>query len=62
VGCHFLLQGIFPTRGSNLGLPHCRQTLYHLSHHMSFKREVRNKEFPQNKEFQQPPEAKRGKE
>ena len=28
VGCHFLLQGIFPTQGSNLGLPHCRQTLY----------------------------------
>ena len=32
MGCHFLLQGIFPTQGSNLGLPHCRQTLYHLSH------------------------------
>ena len=32
VGCHFLLQGIFPTRGSNLGLLHCRQILYHLSH------------------------------
>ena len=32
VGCHFLLQGIFPTQGSNPGLPHCRQTLYHLSH------------------------------
>ena len=30
--CHFLLQGIFPTQGSNLGLPHCRQTLYCLSH------------------------------
>ena len=30
VGCHFLLQGIFPTQGSNSGLPHCRQTLYHL--------------------------------
>ena len=28
----FLLQWIFPTQGSNLGLPHCRQTLYHLSH------------------------------
>ena len=27
VGCHFLLQGIFPIRGSNPGLPHCRQTL-----------------------------------
>ena len=32
VGCHFLLQEIFPTQGSNPGLPHCRQTLYHLSH------------------------------
>ena len=28
VGCHFLLQGIFPTQGSNPGLPHCRQMLY----------------------------------
>ena len=24
VGCHFLLQEIFPTQGLNLGLPHCR--------------------------------------
>ena len=24
VGCHFLLQGIFPTQGSNRGLLHCR--------------------------------------
>ena len=35
VGCHFLLQGIFLTQGSNPGLPHCRQTLYHLSHQES---------------------------
>ena len=27
VGCHFLLQGIFPTQGPNLGLLHSRQTL-----------------------------------
>ena len=27
VGCHVLLQGIFPTQGSNPGLSHCRQ--YH---------------------------------
>ena len=27
VGCHVLLQGIFPTQGSNPGLPHCRCTL-----------------------------------
>ena len=32
VGSHFLLQGIFLTQGSNPGLPHCRQTLYWLSH------------------------------
>ena len=30
-GCHALLQGIFPTQGSNPGLPHCRQILYRLS-------------------------------
>ena len=28
---HFLLQGIFSTQGSNSGLLHCRQILYHLS-------------------------------
>ena len=32
VGCHFLLQGIFPTQGWNPGLLHCRQILYPLSH------------------------------
>ena len=32
VGCHFLLQGIFPTQGLNLDLLHCRQILYYLSH------------------------------
>ena len=32
VGCHSLLQGIFPTQGSNPGLLHCRRMLYHLSH------------------------------
>ena len=31
VGCHFFLQGIFPTQGLNPGLPHCRWILYHLS-------------------------------
>ena len=29
---HFLLQGIFPTQGSNSGLLYCRQILYPLSH------------------------------
>jgi len=32
VGYHALLQGIFPTQGSNPGLPHCRRILYCLSH------------------------------
>ena len=35
VGSLSLLQGIFPTQGSNLGLPrlpHCRQILYQLNH------------------------------
>ena len=32
VGCPSLLQGIFQTQGSNLGLLHYRQILYHLSH------------------------------
>ena len=31
-GCHALLQGIFPTQGSNPGLTHCRWILYRLSH------------------------------
>ena len=29
VGCHALLQEILPTQGSNQGLLHCRQILYH---------------------------------
>ena len=32
VGCHSLLQEIFPAQQSNTGLPHCRQILCHLSH------------------------------
>ena len=32
VGSLCLLQGIFPTQGSNPGLPHCRQILYQLRH------------------------------
>ena len=31
-GSHFLLQGIFPTQGSNPGLLRCRQILYQLSY------------------------------
>ena len=32
VGCRALLQGIFPTQGSDPGLPHCGEILYCLSH------------------------------
>ena len=32
VGCRFLLQGIFLIQGSNPGIPHFRQILYHLNH------------------------------
>ena len=35
VGSLSLLQGIFPTQGSNPGLPHCRWLLYQLSHKRS---------------------------
>ena len=38
VGCHALLQGLFPTQGSNPGLPHCRWILYRLSHQGSPRR------------------------
>ena len=50
LGCHFLLQGIFPTQGSNVGLPHFRQILYHLSHQGSpnsiFKKDCKYRGFP----------------
>ena len=48
-GCHFLLQGIFSTQGSNPGLLHCRQILNQLSHKgsprilESFPRQVEKK-------------------
>ena len=32
MGSHYLPQGIFPTQGSNPGLPHCMRILYQLSH------------------------------
>ena len=32
VGSLSLLQGIFPTQGSNLGVPHCKLILYQLSY------------------------------
>ena len=35
MGCHFILQGILQTQGSNPGLLYCRQILYHLSYYGS---------------------------
>ena len=32
MGCHLLLQRIFPAQGLNSGLLHCRPILYPLSH------------------------------
>ena len=32
MGSLSLLQGIFPSQGSNPGLPHCRRILYQLSY------------------------------
>ena len=37
VGCHFLLQGIFSTKGSNSGLMHYRRMLYCLSYYTIFQ-------------------------
>ena len=39
VGSLSFLQGIFPTQGSNPGLPHCRQILYQRSHKGSPKQD-----------------------
>ena len=35
MGCHFLLQGTFPTQELNPGLQHCRQILYQLRYERS---------------------------
>ena len=37
VGSLSFLQGIFPTQGSNPGLPHCRRFLYQMSHKGSLR-------------------------
>ena len=37
MGCHSLLQGIFPTQGLNPGLLQCGQILYCLSHQESLR-------------------------
>ena len=43
VDCHFFLQGIFSTQRSNLGLLHCRQILYHLSHQGSLTQAIQTR-------------------
>ena len=46
VGSHALLQGIFPTQGSNPGLPYCRWILYCLRHQASpFKSIINTNKF-----------------
>ena len=42
VDCHALLQGIFPTQGSNPALPHCRRILYQLSHKGSMDTSIKS--------------------
>ena len=50
MGCHSLFQRVFPTQGSDLGLLHCRQILYCLSHQGSPG--VTDKTFTQHTCFQ----------
>ena len=42
VGSCSLLQGTFPSQGSNLGLQYCRQMLYQLSHQRSPQQKPRD--------------------
>ena len=52
VGCHALLQGLFPTQGSNPRLTHCRWILYHLSH-QRIPRRLEWVAYPFSREFSQ---------
>ena len=54
VGSRSLLQRIFPTQGSNIGLLNCRQILYHLSHQGSPEHSVFSKTCPPEKLFRKP--------
>ena len=51
VGSLSLLQGIFPTQGSNPGLPHCRQILY-LTNSIFLKKEKGGKRKGVTTEYQ----------
>ena len=54
VGSRSLLQRIFPTQGSNVGLLNCRQILYQLSHQGSPEHSVFSKTCPPEKLFRKP--------
>ena len=49
-----LLQGIFPTQGSNPGLPHCRWIIYHLSHQGSPRKNTGVVAYPFSRGSSQP--------
>ena len=51
MGYQLLLQGIFPTQGSNQGLPHCREILYHLNHQGSLARTWKQPKRPSAEEW-----------
>ena len=65
-GSHVLLQGIFPTQGSNACLPHCRQIRYRLSRqkalyamqHSSEKKKKRERERERSWTHSIPPSLK----
>ena len=54
MGCHALLQEIFPSQGLNPGLPHCRWILYHLRHlneHICIQRSLNRSRYLEWEEF-----------
>ena len=51
VGCHALLQGIFPNQGLNPHLPHWRQITYQLSHLSNMNYETTEKVTEETKEI-----------
>ena len=55
MGSHFHLQGIFLTQGSNPGLLHCRQILFHLSHQVKLLSHVQLFVTPWTAAYQAPP-------
>ena len=54
VGTCSLLQGIFPTQGSNPGLPQCRWILYQLSHKGSISDRLKTKADLLNSSYRTP--------